>query len=194
MLDDVFDGSNEDGPVSLNEPMWVWHHLSLAGLMPGYYSGMPGHDNNGNQPFLFQTGPDPAFYSPYGANAPASQISNGVYGVLALSAAGQAGGSVSWYAGNYGNFIVLGQTVGDGNGMPPYIGVLTPAAASSIDSKVDDGVPSTGSVITGTSIPAANGGGSNPNCAIVAAPYAFSPGYNLSYGAPACSMMFLNAF
>ncbi len=186
-LDDQYTLGNGDGPVTLYEPMWAWQELALAGLIPGYYNGEPGHANNSNQPFFFQTGPDPNYYSPNGANAPSSKITSGVYAVLSPTTS-LTDGLNGWYPGNYGNMIILENTSITAEASFPAFGpVISPQDAYAIDLKIDDGIPSSGSVLTATPSYA-------PNCNNWNQTWV-SGTYNLSYqGPPACVLMFLRVF
>ncbi len=114
-----FDGFMENH----NETYRAWQHLALAGLIPGTYSGT--HSGGG---------------SVLGTNTPESRIKAAGWG---------------WYysAGPWGITIPLRNNMVFGaataSDAPVTCSVLTPAEAMSIDTKMDDGKPSVGNMITG---------------------------------------------
>jgi len=113
-----------------SEDVLFWQQLSLAGMIEGSYSGF-----NGSSGIAYVVADNPVPFS--------SRISGACYGVSY---------STEYYSTGifYPNFsatneFFLGNPTGSqGCG----IGVITPIQAQSIDSKIDDGKPDTGSVTT----------------------------------------------
>jgi len=130
-----------------------WQHLANAGLIEGAYTGV---SNNA----AYNT-----TYSNIGLNVPAGRISNSGWtmyplGVIAIS-------DTSYFEGSYGNNFVFGggQTSGITN-----IANLKPEEAWSIDTKLDDGKPAVGNVLTFES----QGGATSAACSDLAASNASS--------------------
>jgi hypothetical protein len=122
----------------------VWQHLSNAGLIPGAYSGVDYHQAG----MLYHTD----------VNTPASHTTDGAGYLFFYSSTltddgtgiGRTpdGAAQAAYPGAYGHVIVYLQAnliaAGDKLDTP----ILSPKNAESIDQKIDDGMPSTGNVVT----------------------------------------------
>lgn len=113
-----------------------WVHLVRAGLVQGNYTGRP----NGGGRYDVQ----------FGTNSPASQFSNA--GWVAFNFTDFGGGSTYngngyFYAYHYGNmFFLMNNTDSPTSWSPPP--ALIPADAWSIDTKMDDGIPGKGTIIS----------------------------------------------
>lgn len=118
----VSDGAH-DGAGAF-EQFLFWQHLSLAGLIPGTYTGV--RSSGGINHHVL------------GENVPASKFSS--LGWAALTRNGATGNV--WWDANYGNHFTFAAERGDGL----YRGELIPEDAWNIDTKVDDGKPAMGSV------------------------------------------------
>jgi len=109
------------------ETFRFWQHLSNAGLWADRFTGA--------------TGPDATPQSVLGLNVPLNPI-NGAFGVIWL---GTFLGSSNEFDDTYGNVIQAGtiRTNWIGNG-----GAILPQDAYTIDSKIDDGLPGFGKVMS----------------------------------------------
>jgi prepilin-type N-terminal cleavage/methylation domain-containing protein len=162
-------GSGDNSPSANKEIFLVWQHLSLAGLMPGQYTGVHG--------------PGSGYEAVIGVNVPASKYPNGGY---TLMDANVAGGSIYRFArANYGRVIEFGSYY-PGNETQGFL--LTGLEAFSIDQKLDDGLPGTGSVLT---YPYPNFLG-NTNCVTTGDPS--TSVYNTTANVLACPLQFGKAY
>ena len=144
----------------------AWQHLANAGLIEGTYTGVYGSTGN-------------VVHSVGGLNVPATKITGGAFQI----------GSIAAYSLDPNNFPLpatnmfwLGAEV---TGSLPYGILFSPKEANGIDSKIDDGIPSTGKVRTPTST-------FEPNCAttnVVATAV-----YKISYDGIGCSLYLIDAF
>lgn len=127
------DGILDYRPVSDEYQEWFtyWQHLANAGLIEGTYTGISGPN----------TGADIV----YGENVPNAKLgSNSV--LLVKHFTDQPTTGTYFYAGNYGNTIMLGT---DGN--TNYDGdnaTLTPEEMWNLDTKMDDGHPAYGNIFS----------------------------------------------
>ena len=132
---------NGDGAIHMISSGWYerfrfWQHLANAGLIEGRYSGV----TNGaatTQSVLA------------GTNAPKSKMSNG--GWFDGWWGTQTGSYANYWSGDYGNVLLFAAGGNDGSA------ILKPEEAWNIDTKLDDGLPGSGRVMS--SAP-----GDNPNC------------------------------
>ncbi len=159
-----------------HESWEAWHHLSLAGLITGSFTG------NG------VCGPESCTDSLVGADLPVSNALGGSSGYfLGATYVGVEGIPLDdMYPGVSNHAFILGnQDVAGGdlwdmcsfNG--PWLPVLSPGDAASLDKKIDDGLPSTGSVTVFK--PSSS---FNPTCVS-------GTSYNIAGGAaPQCTMVF----
>ena len=121
---------NADGRIVGNEMFRAWQQLADAGLIPGAFAG-----TSAAQGSLVAQG---------GVNVPESKVTNAGYILYYQAPLNNA--SETLYPGNYGHVIMFGQPVAN---YQTYMGpILTPAEALLLDSKIDDGAPSTGNVVT----------------------------------------------
>jgi prepilin-type N-terminal cleavage/methylation domain-containing protein len=105
------------------EMFTFWQHLANAGLVEGQFSGISGSSSAAN--------------SVFGVNSPSSKMSNvGWYvrwrGIM-------EGTGDFWFAGDYGNMLAFGTTT---------VRPLNPQEAWNIDTKIDDGKPEEGKVVS----------------------------------------------
>lgn len=172
---DAMDGTcngNGNGLVSDNlwnssaafEQFLFWQHLSLAGLIPGQYTGVRGAPT--------------VFSHIAGENAPAAKLSPA--GWQAVSRSGATANV--WWEANYGNQFIIGAIRGN-DGF--FNGVMSPEDAWNIDSKVDDGKPGTGSV---------HGFPHTNDCTNAASPSDYAAIYELTLSGALCGLHFLRAF
>ena len=149
------------------EVFQFWRQLALAGLIEGNYTGIAG-------PTAGNTGNDTVI----GTNSPKSKITNGGWGVRSLANYVGDGGT---YKYDFGNFFIVGaQQAGDWPGAV----LLKPEEAWNIDTKIDDGLPTTGKVI-----------GENWSLCSTSATFSDTTGtYKFSTSSPACSLIFAKQF
>jgi hypothetical protein len=108
-----------------NEMLRAWQHLSLSGYLPGAYSGFGASTTNGTEP---------------GVNSPASKYLGGVYSFW---------GDTCYTSNYYSALQLAGQTgpvLTNGLNTTP-IGsypLLTTQDAFDLDTKIDDGKPTSG--------------------------------------------------
>ncbi len=127
---------NNTAAATTNEPSLFWIHLASAALVEGSYT------NIANTTFTS------------GTNNPRSKISNGAWNVAGLGSVVDAGtasytnatapAAATFYTSNYGNVLLLGSGT---NALLPG-GILKSEEAWNIDTKMDDGRPDQGSVLT----------------------------------------------
>lgn len=145
-----------------------FQHLQLAGLIEGSYSGVSGAANG--------------HHSVVGTNVPTSKLTNAAWSVYNY---GSTGDSVN-YATEHGNFLCIGGIVA--NDMPQGP-ALRPEEAWNIDSKLDDGKPANGNVISNAwnnLCSVADDGGSANND--------LNASYKLSDTALRCALYFRRSF
>lgn len=163
--------NNASAANAAGEIFSIWQELALAGLIKGTYSP--------------NSGPGGTYDSVVGTNGPAAKIPSGGY---AWSNYATKSGVSTAYDGYYGNILFFGakytanQTVGV---------ILTPAEAYSIDQKMDDGIPGTGSIRT------LYGATYAPNCStsgsVNTSPAASA--YNITaYSGIACQLIFISGW
>lgn len=129
-------GCNGDGNGGIGsggdhaEKFRAWQHLQLAGLVNGSFTGVDAGANDTDVEF--------------GENIPAAKISAGGYYIHHL-VQGVYSGNVRWFPSNYGNMLVVGAKEG-----ATWTGaaLLSPEEAWNIDTKMDDGRPGQGIVMS----------------------------------------------
>ena len=140
-----------------------WNQLALAGLVEGSYTGISGSSTGDNIP----------------TNSPKSKAGNAYWGAHYN---GNFPGSPTWYfAGNYGNYLHVGSIF---NGTWADYPAFKPEEAWNIDTKLDDGKPSTGKVMVSGIAACTNSTGVTDTSAT----------YALSTTSIQCGILFLNAF
>ena len=116
------------------ELFWAWHHLSLAGLVEGSYTG-------------YSAAGHVYMDAVAGVNVPASKL--GGDSGWCFNATGSDNGSGWNFAVNFTNSIGIGGTFGEGDASYCGGSEFLPEEAWNIDKKVDDGMPARGKVIAG---------------------------------------------
>lgn len=119
-------GDGRIGGTTLNERFRFWQHLSLAGLIPGTYTGVAASG-----------GPNAHVA---GQNAPASKYPNAGWSIESV----YGGYPAIRYNLDYHNALMFGAPTGPD---PFYGPLLAPEEAWGIDVKMDDGKPGRGSVV-----------------------------------------------
>ena len=148
----------------------AWQQLYASGIIDGIPS----------TPFNGISGSGSPFNSVLGVNTPVSSIDTAGYSVMYVSAA--AGGDAFSFSFIENHVIIVGSvnTNSITNGK-----FLIPDDALSIDTKIDDGLPGSGLLVTPK--PALN-----PNCATTSS--ASTAKYNTSYTSVACSLTYITNF
>lgn len=149
-----------DGGTTYSEVFHAWKQLANAGLMEGNYTGVA------CSPGIVCSTP--------GTNVPRVKISNAGVSVTNISAITSAA-DPNWFVSPYGNFLWYGGVVA---GAEPGLTIFKPEELWNIDTKLDDGVPSTGRILV-QKIGA-------PNCFMSS-----GAAYNLSNTTQACHIIYL---
>jgi prepilin-type N-terminal cleavage/methylation domain-containing protein len=163
--DGVIDAATAAG--ARGEPFELWNQLALDGRISGKYSGTAGS----------AAGMDTVFKT----NAPASRMGNAGWGVMNRS---NFAGDNNSYAFNYGNAFVFGAA---SPGNAPLGAALKPQDAWTLDTKIDDGKPASGTMI------AIEGGGFNnaaaaSKCTTSTSSSDYAGGYNVNGSNVACGL------
>ena len=168
--DGTIDYMHSTSGNTLHESWRAWQHLSNAEIVPGSYTG------------ISITGCSDANHcSDPGGNVPSSGAASNAgwhLFLLASSGRGKAEARNTLALGNPGNLTGNGLN-GRWNGL-----ILNPADMKSIEDKMDDGVPNTGS-ITNMNTDGSAVGIWNPNCVNLTGGIM---SYNLSYDDVACNL------
>lgn len=146
----------------MHEAFRSWQHLANAGLVEGAYTGVPTAT---------------AEMIAAGVNMPVAKGSKGLWAILGLGYLDAIVPGI--FEGDYGNVIALG----DISALSLSGGALPPLDAYSIDSKIDDGKPQSGSVRSFGSALA-------PNC-VVGTDDAYK---NTSTTSNACILIFISGY
>jgi hypothetical protein len=166
---------NHTDPGGLQETFYIWQHLANAGLVEGSYTGV-----------------GPNYYQCDNTRCPRGKLSSSYWSVIRYGAG--SGSNGFWWASDrdYQAFY-FGK---DGASSYPGYPLITGSEAWNIDTKMDDGKPGLGKVMT------FSGNGYTPGCAVNAATgvaladteytIALAPnaGYNLSSSTILCSLQF----
>jgi prepilin-type N-terminal cleavage/methylation domain-containing protein len=178
------DGQIENSATAgANEISTFWIHLASAGLIEGSYTNAAG---------TTQTS---------GTHIPPSKLGNAAWRVAGLGSIGDngvgspvAGATVpaasTFYDANYGNVLMLGTGT---NSLLPA-GVLKPEEAWNIDTKMDDGKPDLGAVLTLESQGNATAGAGCGNRATATTALAASDYDLTSTSSSACSLVFKTGY
>jgi prepilin-type N-terminal cleavage/methylation domain-containing protein len=127
------DGNIVATSTNSNEVFGFWEHLARAGLVEGSYNGAP------NSATATATVSNP------GVNVPRAKLTNASWDIAALGTAGVVNvSSTTYFDGSFGNVFLFG---GGTSALVPT-GVLKPEEAWNIDTKLDDGRPAIGSVVS----------------------------------------------
>jgi prepilin-type N-terminal cleavage/methylation domain-containing protein len=159
-----------------NEFFRLWQHLSNAGLVEGSYTGVADSASGTSS------------ISTPGLNGPASRI--GTAGWTALYFAPVAISSTVYFEGEYGNFLVVGAPYVGGGTRTPFI---RPEDAWNIDTKLDDGKPALGKVVSHEAQAIASSSGCSTPAASAAVTLTDSE-YSLTNSGINCALNFRQAF
>lgn len=158
-------GANASG-----EMFRFWQQLALAGLVEGSYSGI--------------SGPAGSIHAVIGSNVPPSKVPAGGWSVRSIQ--GYFAGNPTSFAGTYGNFFDFGAAFAAPVNGSTYSYLLKPEELWNIDTKLDDGKPSTGKLLGVSWTTCATGAASETDIA--------NATYNLVNSNIICSASFLRAF
>jgi prepilin-type N-terminal cleavage/methylation domain-containing protein len=158
-------GADGIGGNNLTDYEWfrAWQQLSDAGMIDGTFNGIaaPAYSQN----------------AVIGVNVPASQLTGAGYTLFNyLITPGYA--TTGWWPSSYTLVLGFGAATSIAWTAGP---ILTPAEAASLDSKLDDGLPAYGRIVTYQSVTA-------PNC--TTSDTASSSQYNTTYSKLACPLAF----
>lgn len=155
------------------EPQRGWQHLSNAGFIEGSFSGVV-----------------KKFYVP-GLSVPSSRLSDAggfnLFYAFPISNANTSPDGVAWdslFPGTYGHVVEFGIAKNVRVGSPFDGPILTAAEAASIDSKIDDGSPARGQVLTYTPASA-----NSPSCVTTSDPA--TAAYATTVEGPSCALIFV---
>ena len=158
------------GWLNANEIGRAWQQLANAGLIKGTFSGTNGSSS---------PGPNSLFVAYPGINTPASQVPSGGYSLWYIS--NPTGNAADW--AGIGHIIMFGGA--DANRYTD-LPILSTAEASALDAKLDDGIPSTGTIRSERNA-------MDPNCNTTDDPSTAQ--YNVgSADANACALVFFLGF
>ncbi len=107
-----------------------WQHLANAGLIEGQYGGVAGSGGN--------------YHHQLGINSPRSKLANAGFGMRTVVSV-TTGSAFSWAGHLYGHHFRYGKETTDNL---PYSAVLKPEEAWNIDTKLDDGSPYFGKIMS----------------------------------------------
>lgn len=155
---------NGDGLINYstnsNEMFRFWQHLANAGLIAGSYNGVRLETNDRS------TG---------AGNAPQGRFGQSYWFIE--DGVPREAGNTRYFRAIYGNYFMHGSL---SNNNPPALPLISPAELWSVDTKVDDGRPATGSLMAYRHDECTNSGGdptqinaeylvsvSDPHCAII---------------------------
>ena len=147
------------------ETFLIWQHLGAAQLIQGTYTGVPGSTNNYNHLL--------------GTNCPMSRIAGAGYEFLDETLFPP---DANLYAVYSGPMLIFGSQSFDGQMWNPT--AIASIDAYSIDSKMDDGLPASGVIVSYTHTFA-------PNCATSDNPVAASYSNNTNKG---CAVIYRNMY
>jgi prepilin-type N-terminal cleavage/methylation domain-containing protein len=171
-------GQISTSAATANEVFRAWQELALAGLIEGSYSGTSG-DTTATDSYVI-----------FGTNVPKSRMANAGWGILYLGPV--AVSSATWFDGTFSNVLFFGS--GNNANSLPTAAVLKPEEAWNIDTKVDDGKPATGAVV---SLEAQAGTSSTTGCSDTASSTTATmaaSSYSLGNSSVACSLLIKTSF
>lgn len=126
--DRTCNGNGDDSISVFWEHALAWQHLTLAGLIPGAYPGVPGIA---------------AYTAVPGVSVPMSAISPAGFMLANWADSGGADRRWYWYGSPSGNNISLGGPTGGWQAIAPF---FSAAEALQFDTKFDDGNVMTGAI------------------------------------------------
>lgn len=148
-----------------SEQVQFWKQLQLEGLVKGNFSGL--------------TGGSGVYHNIPGVNSPAGKLSSS--GWTAYFIINTVWGNVEWFTADHGNVLTFGKAVA---GSINYGAALKPEEAWGIDTKIDDGKPGLGEVMSLW----------NAGCTLAGASTDTSFDYNLTNSTEVCRLEFPKAF
>lgn len=154
-----------NGAVLVNtEQHRFWQHLSLAQMIEGTYTGVPGP--NGNRDEVF------------GVTCPKSKVNNAGWSAVDM---GNYAGDANTFAYSYGNIFSFGAWVASQWALGR---ALKPEEAWNFDAKLDDGMPGSGRIVAFYRSACANAGSATDYAAT----------YTLNTATLQCALYFPRAF
>lgn len=177
---------NMTATAGTNEISTFWIHLTSAGLVEGSYTNIP----------------NIAFTA--GTHNPRSKMNNGGWNVVGLGTVTVAGVQsytnssgaafyAGYYAGSYGNALNFGNGGPLANAILPS-GILKSEEAWNVDTKLDDGKPDSGAVLTFESQGSASAGSGCGNLATSTSVMAASSYDLTNTSTTACSLVFKTGY
>lgn len=159
-------GRIENTNPDSNEWFRSWQHLANAGLIQGVYNGVTGsgHAN---------------WHAVIGTNVPPSKYPGSGWTLRWL---GDFAGDDQLYAGGYGHMMIFGGQSAD---IFTYAPTLAPEQAWNIDTKFDDGMPGTGTLVAFWW---------DDGCTQATSFTDFDAGYSLNEQGQTCAIAFRNIF
>ncbi len=162
------DGNIEADTTNSQEIFRAWQHLASSEIISGKFTGSK------NSSGLYSVSAP--------GNSPENSLKRGGWAIIAASDAASIGG---WYGDMFPvksskNWLQLGEPPAGQNALF-YDPIVNPTEASTIDQKMDDGKPGTGSVTTFNN-------SANRNCVNNATPSTAT--YTLSFATTACTLFF----
>jgi prepilin-type N-terminal cleavage/methylation domain-containing protein len=151
-----------------SEEYRAWQQLSEAGYINGTYTGITGGAGWTANP---------------GVNVPLSRLGGGGYSMLYM---GAFSGDSDVFDGSYGHAIVYGRMASTFQTLNPVISVED---ALALDTKIDDGKPGMGNVLT-----FGNTSSFAPHCADASPQSPQTANYDLTQKGPVCTMVFKMGF
>lgn len=164
------DGRLQHGAATANEPFRLWHHLANAGLIEGSYTGVSNSATTSGTDILF------------GSNLPRGRMSNS--GMMVLYLGDIAAANTTYFEGSYSHTLYYGAS---NPACCPSSALLKPEEMWNIDTKVDDGKPGTGAVLSFESY-----GPSLCHTQTPGSTAASSANYNLAGTSVGCALLFKN--
>lgn len=155
----TFGAASQSGEV-----FQFWRHLAMAGLIEGTYTGLAGSGGS--------------LHTTFNSNIPASKLGSSGWAIRTVTT--YVAGDANNFAGNYGTYFIFGAALANDL---PYTASLQPEEAWNIDTKVDDGKPSTGKVIANWRTACANSASASDTAAT----------YKLDTRSAVCSLFFIQA-
>lgn len=166
------DGRMGSNNAIANENFAFWKQLANAGLIEGSYAG------SGT--------PVAAYLTPSRENVPASKIGNAALWTVYHPVGGIVTGAAYFQGPNYGNFLNLSKEVGPGSNRQIGDPLIKPEEAWNLDTKMDDGMPGQGKILSNYTSACTTGGASNSDTA--------NARYNLSMNDTRCLLFFIDLF
>ena len=168
---------NGDGMImtsapNSNETYRFWQHLANAGLIEGTYSGVTGDDS-----YSLTTA---------STNSPSGKLNNSLWQIWHVDNSGAPAYAAYMWAINFRNHFILG---GARSASLPRTPIMSPGEAWNIDTKMDDGRPGRGKVVS-NAVPSASTG----YCSEAASTSDFNAAYDLDTAGNQCFLVFPDAF